>query len=228
MTTTIHLGGAIHLTWLATYYHTVSDSNSKKIAAVMPVLDQPFASPLRGLLGKGVLTSARAFVRERITQLGCASAGWAARIRAARAALLEPRDQALADSAQDPLQEAPGTITALLDEFDAISEAGRERSAVALVSLWGAFQQTFGGIDQFMAASAEETAAYLERLRGTERRLEQARGGDSACYYYAVSLMAHYLSCWRDRQSGPEARRLGATVAALIDRGGRSTLALAA
>ena len=190
----------------------------------MRVLDQSFASPLRGLLSGGAFMSAL----RNIAELGRASARFATRIKAAKAALLAPRDLAVAHTAPDPLQEAPCSITALLDEFDAIGEAGRERSAVALVSLWGAFQQTFGGIDQFIAASAEETAAYLERLRGTERRLEQARGGDSACYYYAVSLMAHYLSCWRDRQSGPEARRLGATVAALIDRGGRSTLALAA
>lgn len=123
--------------------------------------------------------------------------------------------------AHEEAPQEPDPVEMLLSEFAGLEQEQQAKVARNLVLLWDNFQTIFGGLSGFLAASPTEQDAFMEKLEAAARRMEPARGTDSAFHYVTVELTRQYISFFRVGRSDGQALALAACVAALIDEGRR-------
>jgi hypothetical protein len=125
----------------------------------------------------------------------------------------------LRKKAHEEAPREPDSVEMLLREFGGLDQEQQAKVAGNLVLLWDNFQTIFGGLSGFLAASPMEQDAFMEKLEAAARRMEAARGTDSAFHYVTVELIRQYISFFRVGRSDGQALALAARVAALIDEG---------
>ena len=116
-------------------------------------------------------------------------------------------------------------VRLVMAEFDDLSADQQNKVARNLALLWNSFTSVFGGVSGFRAASPTEQREYLEKLQLAARRMEAAKGTETAFHYVTVELIRLYLGFHQAGSTDQGAVALAKVVAPLIDRGHRLSAA---
>jgi hypothetical protein len=120
---------------------------------------------------------------------------------------------------EKPADLGTQVLTTLLDEVSRLSDEQTSAVASATAKLWRSFNAQFGGMTKFMQATCEHRADYIAQLRASATRMHAARLSDKAHFFYATTLMLHYISAFDERRSDDGIMNLARKVACLIDLG---------